>query len=62
MCPIPGNIIGLRVTDIVRYWLRKICHGFAIRPVEVARPDDPSIGSAVMPERSGDRRMETRMR
>ena len=58
MCPIPGNIICLCATDIARYWLRKIHHGFAIRrpvvEVPYRRPEGPCIVSPVMPERLDD--------
>jgi len=66
MCPIPGNIICIRVMVIAWYWLRNIYHGFAIRwPVEEApycRPEGPYIVSPVMPERLGDWRTGNRMR
>lgn len=58
MCPIPGNIIGLRVPDIAWYRLRNIDRGFAIRwPVEDVAyrgPDSAYMVSAVMSERSAD--------
>jgi hypothetical protein len=58
MCPIPGNIVGLRVSDIAWYRLRNIDQGFAIRwPVEDVAyrgPDSAGVVSVVMPERSGD--------
>src|SRR6266481_8466553 len=45
MCPIPGNIVCLRVMDIARCWLRNICRGLAIRwpvgEVTCARPEGP---------------------
>lgn len=54
MRPIPGNIIGVGVTEIARYRLRSTYHGFAIRrPVEEApccRPQGPYIVSPVMPD------------
>jgi hypothetical protein len=45
--------------DIAWNGLRNVCHGFAIRRSVVeeaafSRPEDSTIISAVMPERSGD--------
>jgi hypothetical protein len=56
MCPIPGNIVGLRVPDIAWYWLRNIDQRFAIQwPVVAYRgPHVADVAPAVMPERSGD--------
>ncbi len=57
MCPIPRNIVGLRVPDIVWYWLGNIDQGFAIQwPVVAHRgPHVADVAPAVvMPERSGD--------
>jgi hypothetical protein len=58
MCPIPGNIIGLRVPDIAWYRWRNIDQGFAVRwPVEeiaYCGPDSAGVVSVVMSERSGD--------
>lgn len=61
MRPIPGNIIGVGVTDIARYRWCRTYHGFAIRrPVEEAacrRPQGRYIVSAVMPDRRTGKRM-----
>jgi len=57
MCPIPGNIVGLRVPDIAWYRWRNIGQGFAIRwPVEeiaYGGPDRAGVVPVVMSERSG---------
>ena len=65
MCPIPGNIRCLRVTDIAGYRLRKIDRGFARRwpvaeVVPYPRPEDLAIVSPVMPERVGGAGMRMR--
>ena len=56
MRPIPGNIRGLRVTDIARYWWRTIDERLAIRwpvgEVPYSGPENPYIVSPVMPVRS----------
>jgi hypothetical protein len=66
MGPIPGNIIGIGVTDIARCRWRGIRQRFAIRrpvgEVPCCRPEDPRMASAVMPKRVDDRPMRSRMR
>jgi hypothetical protein len=59
MRPIPGDIIGIGVTDIVRRRWRSVDHGFAIRWIVVeavdCRPERPT-NSPMMPERMRDGR------
>lgn len=66
MCPIPGNIVGLRVMDIARCRLRDIRRRLAIRwpagEITYARPEGPDTGSPVMPERMGEERTGDRRR
>ena len=56
MGPIPGNIVFIGVMDIARRRLRNVGQGFAaigravvVEPI--ARPEEPCIVSAMMPER-----------
>src|SRR5260370_12306782 len=63
MRPIPGNIIGIGVTDIVRRRWRSVEHGFAIRWIVVeaadCRPEGPT-NSPMVPERWSDCRTRHR--
>ena len=65
MGPVPGNIVCVGVTDVVRRRWRSAGHGFAIRWIvgEVAcrRPEGgPTTNSRVMPERLRDCRTGSR--